>query len=313
MSILGEAHKHSPQLRDALTKIARSTMTGRDGMPLGTKKVIGYVCNIHTEGELAGTVDVQEYNCDPDEYRMEGVGHHEGVLLSAIQNNEAGYLIVPMLFSDVVLIQNPYDGQEYVIMYSHAKKMQLTTQSLKSEDDGEVKIGVTEVEDFVESPDGGQEKDYNELQPTKNAAHTTYTSKSITDKVTSPNDEKGFEETKTSAQKTIKVGDTEITIDGQNLTIKTSSLMSFQIGNAKITQEDGKVSIEVGGTTITEDSGNVQIDTQNCQIKGSSVTITGGTLKVQGQSSTDLMGPFNAIKACPFSGAPHCGSTVAGT
>ena len=113
-------------------------------------------------------------------------------------------------------------------------------------------------------------------------------STSIIDKVTSKDDEQGFTEEKTATQKTITVGDTKIVIDGQNVTIETS----------------GKVSIK---------SNDVKIESSNVGIESSNVEITGGTLKTKGQSSTDLQGPFNAIKVCPFSGAPHCGSTVSGT
>ena len=111
-------------------------------------------------------------------------------------------------------------------------------------------------------------------------------------------------EEKTVEHKIITVGDTKITIDGENVSIETS----------------GKVSFIIGGTTITEEDGSVKIKTDSCEIKGSdikvdggNVTITGGNLKTKGVSSTDLQGPFNAIKVCPFSGAPHCGSSVSGT
>lgn len=319
MSVLGESHKHSGAIREAISRIASAGVTGRDGMPVGTKKIMGYVCAIHEEGDLAGTIDVQEFNYEPDEYNKEGVGHHEGVLLSAIQNNSDGYLIVPQLFSDVVIVRNPYDGQEYVLMYSHAKKIQLTTQSLKSEDDGEVRIGVTEVEDFVEDADGGQEKDFNELESTKNKTETIYTSKSISSKVVSPDDDKGFSEETTATEKKLLVGDTILKIDGSTITIESSSMFSFKINNTEITQEDGKVTVKVGSTTITEEDGKVNIDTQNCSIKGNNVEvngtqvkITGGTLITNG-TTTPGQGPYNTIMACPFSGAPHCGSMVTGT
>ena len=95
------------------------------------------------------------------------------------------------------------------------------------------------------------------------------------------------------------------------MSIETSGKVSFKIGGTEITNEDGKVSIKTD---------EAKIETTNCEIKGSdikvdgaSVTITGGTLKTQGVAATDLNGPFNAIKVCPFSGAPHCGSSVSGT
>lgn len=335
MSLTGQINKVSGDFRRAVNQIARQGIVGLEGVPLGTRKIIGYVCAINEEGELAGTVDVQEFNYEPDEYSTPGIGHHKGVFLSAIQDNNQGYLIVPMLYSEVVIVQNPTDGHEYVLMYSHAQKIKLLTNSLKGDNDGVIEIGVTEVENFVETDDG-LEKDFNELEPTQNQAKTAYTATTIIDQIISPDDTEGLKQEKTVEHKIITVGDTKITIDGQNVCIETSGRVSFKVGNSTITEEDGKVSLEVGNstiteedgkvsvkvgdTTITEENGKVAIDTKNCEVKGSdikvngsTVTITGGTLKAQGISNTDLNGPFNAIKACPFSGAPHCGSQVSGT
>ena len=188
-------------------------------------------------------------------------------------------------------------------MYSHAQTIKHIAHSIEGEDKGEIEIGVFETEKPVETDDG-LEKDYDQLEPTKNKANTIYKSTSITDQVVSPDDEIGFKEEKTVEHKIITVGDTKITIDGENVSIETS----------------GKVSFIIGGTTITEEDGSVKIKTDSCEIKGSdikvdggNVTITGGNLKTKGVSSTDLQGPFNAIKVCPFSGAPHCGSSVSGT
>ncbi|GAY30667.1 hypothetical protein [Prevotella sp. MGM2] len=303
MSLQHEINKVSGDVRRFMGQIARQGMTGMDGAIRGTKKIYGYVCAIHEDGELAGTVDVQEFNYEPDEYPIMGTGHHKGVFLSAIQNNQNGVLIVPMLYSEVTIIQNPTDGNEYVIMYSHAQTIKHIAHSIEGEDKGEIEIGVFETEKPVETDDG-LEKDYDQLEPTKNKANTIYKSTSITDQVVSPDDEIGFKEEKTVEHKIITVGDTKITIDGENVSIETS----------------GKVSFIIGGTTITEEDGSVKIKTDSCEIKGSdikvdggNVTITGGNLKTKGVSSTDLQGPFNAIKVCPFSGAPHCGSSVSGT
>lgn len=320
MSLQGEINKYSGEIKRAINQIARQGMSGPNGTPMGTEKIIGYVCAINTEGDLIGTVDVQEYNNNDDDLTFPGAGHHKGVLLSAIQNNQEGYLIVPQLFSEVVIVKNPYDGQEYVIMYSHAKKMQFLTHSTKTDDDGEIQIGVTEVEDFVETDDG-LDKDFNELEPTKNKTLTKYTSKNIYTQITSPDDEEGFQEETTFEDRMITVGDTKISFDGECFSIITKKAISFKVGeNTTIEQVDGKVTITVGDTKITEDQGSVSIETKNCTVKGTQievngtqVKITGGQLTVQGQSGVDMNGPFNPIKACPFSGAPHCGSIVTGT
>lgn len=310
MSLKGGINKYSGDVRRSISQMARQGMTGPDGAVRGTKKIIGYVCAIHEEGDLAGTIDVQEFNYEPDEYPIMGTGHHEGVLLSAIQDNSNGVLIVPMLYSEVVIVQNPTDGQEYVIMYSHAKRIQMLVHSLEGEDDGVIEIGVTETEKLVETDDG-LDKDYYELEPTKNKTNTKYTCTTITDQIISPDDEEGFKEEKTVEHKIITVGDTKITIDGENVMIETSGKVSFQVGSTTITEEDGSVNIKTD---------KAKIETSSCEIKGSdvkvdgtSVTITGGTLKTKGVAATDLNGPFNAIKVCPFSGAPHCGSSVSGT
>lgn len=303
MSLSGQINKISGDFNRAVGQLAKKGMVGLDGAPRGTRKIIGYVCAINEEGELAGTVDVQEFNYEPDEYSTPGIGHHKGVFLSAIQDNENGYLIVPMLYSEVVIVQNPTDGHEYVLMYSHAQKIRLVTNSLQGDNDGLVEIGVTEVEKFIESDDG-LDKDFNELEPTQNKTNTQYTATSIIDQVISPDDSEGFKQEITAEHKTITVGNTKIVIDGENISIETSGKVSFKIGSSTITEEDGKVNIETQ---------NCEVKGQDIKVNGQTVTITGGNLKTQGVSNTDLNGPFNAVKVCPFSGAPHCGSQVSGT
>lgn len=103
---------------------------------------------------------------------------------------------------------------------------------------------------------------------------------------------------KTVEHKIITVGDTTITIDGENVIIETSGKVSFKVGGTTITEEDGSVNIKTD---------KAKIETSSCEIKGSdvkvdgtSVTITGGTLKTKGVAATDLNGPFNAIKVCPL-------------
>lgn len=303
MSIQGEINKYTGEIRRAINRMSSQNILGLDGNVRGTKKTFGYVCAIHEDGDLAGTIDVQEFEYEPDEYVTPGAGHHEGVLLSAIQNNKDGVLIVPMMYSEVVIVKNPTDGQEYVLMYSHARQIRMTTQSLEGDDDGKIELGVTEVEQFNETDDG-LEKDCDELEPTKNKTNTLYTAKSITDQIISPDDEEGLKQEKTAEHKIITVGDTTINIDGQNVTIETSGKVSFKIGDTEITGDNRSITIK---TT------NAKIESTNCEVKGADVKITGGQLTTQGTCVPDMNGPYNAIKACPFSGAPHCGSMVSGT
>lgn len=262
----------------------------------GTSKIAGYVCNIHSDDEedveLRGTVDVQEYAYRAEDYNGNAAGFHEGVMISAIQGNK-GYRIVPCMFSEVIIQQDPSTLQWYVTMYSHATIIDLNAHD-------EVNISVTEYEDFEESDDG-LAKDYDELEETGNKTSTNYTATSIIDQVVSPDDKEGLKQEKTAEHKIITVGKTKIVINGNSVTVETSDKISVK-GNA--------VKLECSTCDVKADTTNV--DGGNVSIQGN-VTIKGGSLKTQGTSSTDLNGPFNAIKVCPFSGAPHCGSSVSGT
>lgn len=161
-----------PDFQNGIRKAALQGLIDENGSLAGTSKTFGYVCFIHPddEPELGGTVDVQEYNYDGEE---EGnrVGFHEGVRLSAIQNNKDGYRIIPQLYSDVIIVQDPSNLQEYVIMYSHINIAQIISCE-------KVVVGVTEREEPVETEDG-LEKDYDELDETGAKTSSTYTSKNI--------------------------------------------------------------------------------------------------------------------------------------
>lgn len=148
-----------------------------------TSRVTGYVVKVHTDAsdELCGTVDVQEYlsNLEDLQAKEKGlnVGLHEGVYLSAIQNNENGIVTIPFLYSDVVIGTDPDTLKEYVIQYSHADTVQIDAH-------GKIVIGVTETEDYEESEDT---PDYNELKKTGVHAHTTYTPRSALTEVAASN------------------------------------------------------------------------------------------------------------------------------
>lgn len=107
-----------------------------------------------------------------------------------------------------------------------------------------------------------------------------------------------------------------------NSTIKIAGTSTIEITGDSSIKIDGSSSIEVAGDSSTQISGTVNLSIDgdaNITASGSAtidsptVTITGGTLKTTGTSSTTMDGPFNCIPACPFSGAPHSGSTVSGT
>ena len=298
------------ELQKRLVAASRKGQIDKKGAFNGTSKIAGYVCNIHGDDdpdeELRGTVDVQEYAYRAEDYNGDAAGFHEGVLISAVQGNQ-GYKIVPCMFSEVIIMQDPSTLQWYVTMYSHA-----TIIDLKAHD--EVNIEVTEYKPFEESDDG-LSKDYDELEETGNKSSVRHTATAINTAVT-VNDE-GLLQEVTAEHKTIKVGDTKIVIDGQNVTIETSGQVQFKVGDTTITEKDGKVAVKTDEVNVECSTCKVKADTTDVDggtvtVKGD-VTIKGGSLKTQGTSSTDLNGPYNAIKVCPFSGAPHCGSSVSGT
>lgn len=162
---------------DAIRQIAfHKLVNPRTNVMKNTSRTAGYVVKVHTEAddELLGTVDVQEYNIASEANRQaieDGlmVGLHEGVYLSAIQNNENGLVVIPYLYSDVVIATDPETLREYVIQYSHADMVQVDAHS-------KVIIGATETKEWEESEDS---PDVDELEKTGVHAHTTYTPTSI--------------------------------------------------------------------------------------------------------------------------------------
>ena len=162
---------------DAIRQIAfHKLINPRTNAMKNASRTSGFVVKFHDDqnDELYGTVDVQEYNLDTEANRQaieDGlpVGLHEGVYLSALQNNERGLLTIPYLYSDVVIATDPESLKEYVVQYSHADTVQVDAHN-------KVVVGVTETEEFQQTEDS---PDVDELEATGVHAHTTYTPVSI--------------------------------------------------------------------------------------------------------------------------------------
>lgn len=157
---------------EAIRQIALHKLVNpKNNVIKNTSRISGYVTKIHTDenDELYGTVDVQEYNDSlaNNQAKNEGlpVGLHEGVFLSAIQNNDNGLITIPYLNSDVVIATDPDTLKEYVVAYSHADTVQIDTHT-------KTIIGVTETKEFEESEDS---PDVDQLEKTGLHAHTEYT------------------------------------------------------------------------------------------------------------------------------------------
>lgn len=182
-----------------------------------TSKISGFVVKVHTDAsdELCGTVDVQEYLSDLSEkqYLDNGlpVGLHEGVYLSAIQNNENGLVIIPYLYSDVVITTDPDTLREYVIQYSHADTVQIDAHN-------QVIIGATETKEWEDSEDG---PDVHELEKTGVYAHTVYTPKSALTEVAKGESDADKSSIEVTADQILSKHDkTELLLDAQQLLAK---------------------------------------------------------------------------------------------
>ena len=163
-------------IREAIKRIALRGVVKKDtGAVYGTGKIVGYVAKIHKDGKLAGTIDVQEYvHLSIEEDDSAKMGYHEGVMLSAIQDNSNGLIIIPKLYSEVVVTQDSDTGVEYVSMFSHVDLIQLDSHDT-------VSIGVREREEFDESDEDSN--DVHELEETGVYTNTTYLKESIVTEV----------------------------------------------------------------------------------------------------------------------------------
>nr|DAD84245.1 MAG TPA: hypothetical protein [virus sp. ct0sl4] len=152
---------------EAIQTIARKGITNpKNGIVKGTGKVTGYVAKIHTEGEFAGTVDVQEFSHVAIEDQGDlKIGYHEAVRLSAIQDSSSDVVLIPKLYSEVVVTFDPVTQIEYVTMFSQVDWVKIDSHE-------KITIGVSEHEEFdADDPDG---PDVDELEPTGAKSKTTY-------------------------------------------------------------------------------------------------------------------------------------------
>ncbi|GAB6121410.1 hypothetical protein [Dysgonomonas termitidis] len=222
-------------IREAIRKIALGRSIERINMSpggaggVGTARMIhGYVAKVHDDEsddefeEYAGTIDVGEF---PDETASSGPFIHKGVLLSGLKDNSGGFLIVPTLFSDVTIISDAATKYSYVLNFSHADFIQLSSHT-------EVIIGIAETEELdLEDNDS---PDYDELEKTGNEAYTTYLKSSVVTKVIDREGKKSeveqtpeqirhktdkSETCQTTDNYTVKVGNVSVTVTGDKVTI----------------------------------------------------------------------------------------------
>lgn len=222
-------------IREAIRKIALGRSMERIGMApggmsgIGTARMIhGYVSKIHDDpsdeefSDYGGTVDVGEY---PDETASAEPVIHKGVLLSAATNSEGGFLIVPTLFSDVTIFMDAATRYAYVVNFSHVDIIRLDARK-------EAVIGVTEIDELDAESDSAP--DYNELEPTGNAASTKYTAGSVTTSVKNDKDKE--------ATTVIEAESITHTVDKSTVT-QTADKVVQKVNSTTIAVADNKVTL----------------------------------------------------------------------
>lgn len=238
-------------IREAIQKIAwRNIMNRETGALKGTGKISGYVAKINTEGDLAGTIDVQEYITLPiEETEDTKIGYHEGVLLSALQDNSNGYVIVPKMYSEVLVSQDPDTGAEYVSMFSHVDMIQLDSHE-------SVVVEVKEREEFNETD--GDAPDIDELAETGVLSKTTYLKDSITTEVHQSKSAHASTTTLTGEKLTVSIDDDETSFE------MDKSQVNLKRDKAESTMTSSEIVNKVGKSSVTVKDGTVYLgDTQN--------------------------------------------------
>lgn len=229
-----ETKNSQRMIREAIRKIALGRSIDRVDMShcgtggVGTARLIhGYVAKINNEeDEYLGTIDVGEF---PDETASSEPIIHKGVLLSGLQDNSGGFLIVPTLFSDVTIVTDAATKYAYVVNFSHADFIQILSHT-------ESVIGVAETEELdAESNDS---PDYDRLEKTGNESSTRYTAEAIQTLVKNKNDKQA-----------------EITVNAENITQK--------IDKSEFNQTADKLEQHVNGTSLVVADQKVTIGSED--------------------------------------------------
>ena len=278
-------------IREAIKKIAWRGMVNHDtGAVLGTGKITGYVAKINTEGDLAGTIDVQEYVSLPVDDNGTKMGYHEGVRLSAIQDNSNGYVVIPKMYSDVIVSEDPETGVEYVSMFSHVDMIQLDSHE-------SVVVEVKEREEFDEMDE--EAPDVQDLEETGVMSKTTYLKDSVTTEVHNAKDSHASASTLTGEKLTVSVDDEQTTLEMDATQIHTKR------ENAESTMTSDQIVDKVGSSSVTIEDGVVHLGntsgTDNAVLGTELAAILSDFLSYMGQMmTTTMMGPQPPINMSSF-------------
>lgn len=242
-------------IRESIERIAHHKLMDSKNTIKGTRKITGYVAKINTDGELAGTIDVQEYLNDvgtalPNDDGVR-LGYHQGVYLSSLQDNSNGFLIVPKLYSDVVIFSDPASRREYVVMVSHVDVIRLDSHDT-------ITVGVREREAYDEGDENG--KTVEELDDTGVFSQTSYTKNSVMTEVQDEDD----------------ANHSSLLIDGE----KIEAVAGDDKSSLKVSQEQVHIKHDKA-ETVLDDKQHLS------QFGNSLVKIENGTVFVGSDNNTD--------------------------
>lgn len=245
-----EAQTGSKALFDMIQQIARhGMMDAKTGAVHGTERTVGYVAKIHDDGELAGTIDVQEFIDYMHQDDIDAkVGYHEGVFLTAMQNN-TGLLIKPKLYSEVVIVMDPATNREYVSLFSHVDVIQLDSHDT-------VTVGVQEREEF--EPDDEEGDDVDELKPTGIFTKTEYTKDSIISTVTADKDGNN-----TVYQEMNGEGLKQVIGDDKSSQTMTQDEIVLKHDKANVTLDDSQAKLEMNKSSVTVEDDTVYVGSKS--------------------------------------------------
>ena len=210
--------------------------------------------------------------------------------MSAIQDNSKGYVIVPKIYSEVLVSQDPDTGAEYVSMFSHVDMIQLDSHE-------NITIEVKEREKFDESDE--EAPDIDELEETGVMSKTTYTKDTIVTEVHGGKDEHISSSTMTGEKLAFNIDDeqTLVEMDKEQIHMKRE--------NAETTIKTDKIEEKVGGSSVTIEDGTVHLGstsgTDNAVLGKELATLLSDFLNFMGQMMTSTMlGPQPPINVASF-------------
>lgn len=220
----------------------------------GTSRMIsGWVSKIHIDPSdseydtYKGTIDVTEFY---DEKFTEEPITYKGVSLSSDLKDDGGFVIIPLMYSDVSILIDSGTAKKYVVDYSHASVVQVESRE-------RVKVGVSQTEDI--DIDDDDSPDYDKLEKTGNDSYTEYTASKIVTVLKSKDgnlykkeiDENGYSEEVDESRVTVnkdgvsvKVADTGIDINKDTVTIGSRGKKNPAIKGTEMAQLMKDVLIE---------------------------------------------------------------------